>query len=283
MLVSVVIPNHNGEQFIAECIESVLGQTYKEIEIIVVDDHSTDRSVLEISKYAGRVTLLNSSQRGACFARNLGIQSAKGPLIALLDSDDIWMPTKLEKQVELIETKGLGLVYCNGEEFGPNVADRKIHRGKFQGDCYKDFELNPGVSIVELGCSTALIRRDLFEEVGLFDTNFQGAAEDWDMFRRICKVTKIDFVDEVLIQYRRHQHSISARDLSDFVKGNEMAIRKMISADQTMSLLRSRLCWAKLQQMILKTSLKQMRPILLFHSIINLVVGPSTRKRLSAS
>jgi glycosyltransferase involved in cell wall biosynthesis len=267
VLVSVVIPNHNGDKYIAECIESVLSQTYKDIEIIVVDDHSNDQSVEQISKYSGKLSLRHSSERGAAFARNLGIQSTQGTLIALLDSDDVWEPTKLEKQVELIESKNLGLVYCNGEEFGLSVTDRTIHNGKFQGDCYKDFELNPGVSIVELGCSTALIRKKLFNEVGFFDTNFRGAAEDWDMFRRICKVAKIGFVDEILIQYRRHENSISARDLSDFIKGNEMAVRKLIVADETMSVKRSRICWAKLQRMILKTSIKQFQPITFFRSI----------------
>ncbi len=283
MLVSVVIPNHNGEKYIAECIDSVLSQTYKEIEIIVVDDHSDDQSVEKISKYSGKLSLRHSSERGAAFARNLGIQSAQGTLIALLDSDDVWEPTKLEKQVALIESKNLGLVYCNGEEFGLSVTDRRIHNGKFQGDCYKDFELNPGVAIVELGCSTALIRKKLFKEVGFFDTNFLGAAEDWDMFRRICKVAKIGFVDEILVHYRRHERSISARDLSDFIKGNEMAVRKLIIADEKMSLKRSRICWAKLQRMILKTSIKQFEPIMFFSSIVKLIVGPRAKKQLFAS
>jgi len=282
MLVSVVIPNHNGGKFILECINSVLNQTHKDIEIVVVDDDSTDDSLSVISHFSDAIKVLNSNSRGASHARNLGISQARGQFIALLDSDDLWEPTKIQKQMALITTENLGLVYCHGIEFGVSNQQNRLHKAQYHGDCYKEFELNPGRSIIELGCSTALIRKELFYEAGLFDTSFQGAAEDWDLFRRICRITHVGYIDEALIMYRRHPESVSMRDLTDFIFGNELALRKLIFEDDSITRFRSRVCWARLQVMIFKSAVRQFRLLLALRSFLKIFLGPNFRDYFSA-
>ena len=101
MLVSVVIPNHNGEKYIAECIDSVLSQTYKEIEIIVVDDGSTDESLEVLNGYSKRVRIISSMNYGVNHARNLGLLGSHGDFVAFCDSDDWWEPEKIARQIHL--------------------------------------------------------------------------------------------------------------------------------------------------------------------------------------
>ena len=98
-LVSVVIPNFNNESYLAECLESVIAQSYKRIEIIVVDDGSTDSSIEILDKYQSKIRVIRSSHNGASAARNIGIEQSKGKFIAFMDSDDIWIIDKIEKQI----------------------------------------------------------------------------------------------------------------------------------------------------------------------------------------
>jgi len=111
-LVSVVIPNFNNEPYLAECLESVIAQSYKGIEIIVVDDGSTDRSIEILDKYQSKIRVIRSSHNGASVARNIGIEQSKGQFIAFMDSDDIWIIDKIEKQVLVLLNNDADLVYC---------------------------------------------------------------------------------------------------------------------------------------------------------------------------
>ncbi len=102
ILVSVVIPNHNGSKYLIKCIDSVIGQTYPYIEIIVVDDHSTDNSLEILKRYGEIIRMVVSEDFGASSARNAGMLSSRGGLIALLDCDDLWERDKISKQVDLL-------------------------------------------------------------------------------------------------------------------------------------------------------------------------------------
>src|SRR5579862_4587648 len=116
-LVSVVVPVWNSERFLKKTVESVLAQTYRRLELIVVDDGSTDRSpdiVKSIAAHDDRVRLFRTENRGAAAARNLGISQSRGPFVALLDNDDLWHPEKIARQVEVLRRSPpeVGLVYC---------------------------------------------------------------------------------------------------------------------------------------------------------------------------
>jgi glycosyltransferase involved in cell wall biosynthesis len=256
-LVSVVMPNRNGAKFLEEAIDSVLNQDYPRVQVIVIDDGSTDDSLTILKQYHSRITLIQTNSVGAAAARNAGIRVASGEYIALLDSDDVWNKTKLKLQIKEMETFNLDLVYCAGQEFTVDTnAFGLIHKPKFSGDCYSHFKKFPTRSIIELGCSTAVFRSSLLRSSGLFDETFKGSAEDWDFFRRYCKFAEVGFCNENLVRYRRHVGSITARPILDYYNGNKKAVLKMLAEDKKIALFERRLIWAKFQFISSKGFLK---------------------------
>ena len=250
-LVTVIIPCFNSDLFIQDCLESVLQQTYENIEIILVDDGSTDESLSKIEKYSTRITILKKVNGGAASARNLGIRNSNGSYIAFLDSDDVWYPEKIAKQMKLMTAKQLDLVYCGGESVGDIDLSIK-YTPEFSGDCYSKFLEFPTRAIVILGCSSAIIRKSILEYSGDFDTQFLGAAEDWDFFRRFCKFGKVGFVNESLVKYRLHDKNVSTRGVKDFYQGNYHAIIKMFTDDKTIGVLQRANILAKFEVIIIK-------------------------------
>ena len=234
---SVVIPNYNGQAYLADSITSVLNQLYKNFEVIVVDDGSIDGSLEIIKKFGNQITLIASSNSGASNARNLGIIAAQGEYIAFLDSDDIWLPNKLGNQMSLMLEESLDLVYCHGREFGSTQTDGVIHKAMYSGNCYEYFKKHPGTAIIDMGPSTAIVRKSIIEQTGLFDTRFKGLAEDWDFFRRYCKNSKVGYCDEVLVYRRNHGENLSNKSKLDFYRGNRRALYKMFCEDSDIGIV----------------------------------------------
>lgn len=255
-LVSIVIPNHNGALFLLEAITSAIEQDYPNTEIIVVDDGSTDNSLELLEVYKGKVEVIRAENFGAASARNLGIMAAKGDYIAFLDSDDVWERNKLSLQLELMEKTQLDLVYCDGKEFGGKGENRVLHKAVYSGDCYQYFKRFPTRAIIELGCSSSVIRRSLLYKSGLFDTGFSGPAEDWDFFRRYCKYAKVGFCDQVLIHYRKHASNVSARSLEEYYLGNRRALLKMFAEDSDLHVGKRRYIWVNFHFISAKSFLK---------------------------
>ena len=255
-LVSVIIPCFNSELFIQDCVESVLQQTYENIEIFLIDDGSTDESLSKIDQFSGKIMILKKENQGAASARNLGIRNSNGRYIAFLDSDDIWYPEKIEKQVQLMTEKHLDLVYCGGESFG-HIGLSTTYTPEFSGDCYIKFREFPTRAIIVLGCSTAMVRKSILEFSGDFDSEFSGAAEDWDFFRRFCKYGKVGFLDESLVKYRLHDRNVSTRGIKDFYRGNLKAILKMFTEDKTINIFERINIFAKFEVIILKFCLNK--------------------------
>lgn len=256
-LVSVIIPNYNGRDFIAACLDSVLRQNYKNVEIIVVDDGSTDDSLQILLSYQDRIQVISIEHQGASAARNIGISSAKGRFIALLDSDDIWERNKLDQQMEKMINGNYDLIYCSGREFYSNETSGVVLTAQYSGNCYKYFKQFPARAVIVLGCSSALMRASLLKKSGLFDVSFSGAAEDWDFFRRYCRNAKVGFVPEILVHYRRHDTSTSARPTLDWYLGNTKAILKMLNEDTKIGFFQKRFIWSKFQYSALKTFIKR--------------------------
>lgn len=255
-LVSVVIPNYNGELFLREALDSVIKQTYPYIEIIVVDDGSTDSSLKILSEYEEKIKLIKTRKFGASAARNRGIEAARGEYIALLDGDDIWSSNKLQLQIERLEALNLDLVYCSGQEFESDKSNGLVHQAVYSGDCYAYFKKFPTRGIVELGCSSAVFRASLIELSGLFDETFSGAAEDWDFFRRYSRHAKIGYCPEILVKYRRHPGSITARSVLAYYLGNKQAILKMFKDDSSIEFFERRVIWARFHYVSAKSFLK---------------------------
>ena len=206
--VSVIIPNYNYAGYVGAAIESVLLQTYPNIEIIVVNNGSTDNSLEILSKYSAKICLVNQENLGQSGARRTGLNKASGDYIAFLDADDTWDPHKIEKQLSLFTSK-VDLVYSGINLFSES-AQRVIgvELPSFRGSCCEAFIDHPGVSIVLSGESTCIFTRSLLNKVGSFDPDLNSAA-GWDFFRRCSKFSEFDFVPEALTNYRLHSSNMS--------------------------------------------------------------------------
>jgi len=215
-VVSVVIPAFNRSDYINESIDSVLSQDYPKVELIAVDDGSTDGTYEILLEYAeqGRLKLVTHPARenkGQSAALNLGLREASGEFIAILDSDDLFLPGKLSAQVEYLNSHpDVGLVYGMGE--GVDGSGRWIY------DIHSPDHVEPNdPNAVLLDCyfllpQNALVRRAVYDQVGGFEEDFR-AAQDHDMLVRIAENTRFGFIPIKVFQYRRHGDSISNNGL----------------------------------------------------------------------
>jgi glycosyltransferase involved in cell wall biosynthesis len=207
--VSVVLATYNYGRYLAGALDSALGQTLNDLEIIVVDDGSTDETKDVIVRYLGnpRVRYFGVNHSGQPAAKNIGIRLARAPLIAFLDADDLWLPTKLEKQVALfVADPCLGVVYSRRQlidEQGRQLHFPQPHlpRGQVLADMFRQNFI----------CfSSAVVRRDILDQVGMFDTNL-ALAIDYDLWLRVAQRFPFDYVDEPLVMYRTGHASLSRR------------------------------------------------------------------------
>ncbi len=208
MKVSVIIPNFNYARYLDAAIESVLSQSYRNIELIVVNNGSTDDSLKVLEKYGDKIRIVNQSNLGQSGARNSGLNNATGDFIAFLDADDFWEPTKLEKQLNLIN-ESTQLVYCGILPFNEGKSrEMDAILPKYKGQCMKYFLDLPAASVVLSGESTALFSRNLLNRVGVFNGRLNSAA-GWDFFRRCSRITEFDYINEALVHYRIHDKNMS--------------------------------------------------------------------------
>ena len=205
-LVSVIVPTYNRGWVIGEAVDSVLAQQYSNYELIVVDDGSTDDTAAVLNAYGSRVRLLRQKNKGVSAARNAGIRSAAGSLIAFLDSDDLWLPSKLSQQVLFFEEHPDALV-CQTEETwirnGVRVNPRKRHR-KPSGMIFE-----PSLELCLVSPSAVMMRRSLFDRVGLFDESLP-ACEDYDLWLRIsCRIPVHRIPAALIVKRGGHSDQLS--------------------------------------------------------------------------
>ena len=198
-LVSVVIPVFNGERFLREAVQSVLDQKYSPIEIIIVDDGSTDGTATVARSFGETVRYLDQENQGPAAARNRGIEHAQGSLIAFADADDLWPSEKLELQLPyLINDPAIEIVMGRIQQ----VRLSKTVNGKTQAEEFAE----PAFS-VNLG--SAIIRKSVFERVGLFDETMR-YSEDVDWFMRAREAgAAIVTIDAVTLLYRQHEENMT--------------------------------------------------------------------------
>ena len=209
-LVSVVIPNYNYGRFLESTLMAIEEQTYPSCEVIVVDDGSTDNSVDLVRNRFPKVKLVVQNNKGVNSARNAGIKFAQGDLIALCDADDLWLPTKLQKQVPLFSKLDTILVGSQVEQFVENSGDVVIIRAQSRGNLRRKYMRAPGTAWIPGPCSSAVFQKTVALNVGLFNEALRGSAEDWEFFARLSAEGDFDFVDEVLVKVRKHNDSRSA-------------------------------------------------------------------------
>lgn len=222
-LVSIITPAYNSEKFIADTIMSVLNQTYQNWEMIVVDDCSTDKTaeiVLSIQKEDNRIRYIkNGSNRGVAFSRNVALKSAKGKWIAFLDSDDVWHPEKLEKQIEFMNRNNYHFSYTNyceidehSKEMGMLISGPKvIDKNKMTAYCWP-------------GCLTVMYDA---EYVGLMQTVDIKINEEYALWIEIAKKTNCYLLDENLARYRKHSNSLTNKSYFSLIKWHYVMFRKL--------------------------------------------------------
>ena len=200
-LISCIVPVFNGERFLGAAIDSILAQTYSPLEVIVVDDGSTDRTANVIGSYGERVSCVRQANAGPGPARNAGIRTARGELLAFLDADDLWLPEKLARQHARFEARPeLDLCVTHLQNFWePEMAEEeRRHRGGRLA--------RPIAAYVS---PTILARRTAFDRVGPFDPAIEAG---WDLrwFTRARELTLcIEMLPEVLVHRRLHASNIS--------------------------------------------------------------------------
>jgi len=227
-LVSVVIPTFNRRKYICDAIDSVLNQSFRDFEIIVVDDGSTDGSgeVIE-QKYGDAVRYVYQQNQGRSAARNAAMQLARGRYIAFLDSDDAWKPEKLERQIRILESsEDVGFVHTFTEVINADGSANHIEterRMKLYRKAVKRGYTFLGMSqecIMFL--SSVMVRRSLVETVGPMDQEL-AAFEDWDWYLRMVRIAKIATLTQRLVSFRLHAGNTSTKE---FIEGRIKTCRK---------------------------------------------------------
>ncbi|MGI8469851.1 MAG: glycosyltransferase family 2 protein [Pyrinomonadaceae bacterium] len=233
-LVSVIIPNYNYAQYLREAIDSVLRQTYENIEIIVVDDGSKDESKEVLQSCGDKIETVFQQNLGVSAARNNGVRKSVGEFIALLDADDMWLPEKIERQIQkFTENSEIGLVHVGVEEFDDAGNILKTRLNGMAGEVSHELLLSKNAVILG-GGSGMMIPRKVFEEVEGFDLRLLTSA-DWDLFYRVSRSYKVGFVNEVLLRYRIHgsnMHGNVARMEREMLFGYEKAFSEKDTAVQ---------------------------------------------------
>ena len=222
-LVSIIIPTYNRADVIERALNSVISQTYKNFEVIIVDDGSKDNTEEVVNNFIKKLKnkfkiqyIRLPKNYGANFARNYGIKLSEGDLIAFLDSDDIWLPKKLELQVKKMSCskRNYGAVYTSFWRVYPNgakVLEPNVNKyKKLEGNILKVL-LGDGLAIT----STLVVKRLVLEEVGMFDESLR-RFQEWDLLIRISKRFEIGFVNQPLVISYVRKDSISTSTLMDF-------------------------------------------------------------------
>lgn len=205
--ISVVIPTYNAERTILETIESIQQQTFSGLEIIVINDGSTDKSLeLLQSIKDDRIRIFSYQNGGLPVARNRGISRARGEFIAFIDADDLWTADKLELQLAALQKKpkagvAYSWTYFKYEKEQYSYADEANH---FEGNVYTDLLVK---NFLHNG-SNPLIRRKAIESVGLFDPTLK-SAEDWDFYLRLAAKWEFALIPKTQIIYRQSSNSMS--------------------------------------------------------------------------
>jgi len=230
--VTVIIPTYNRDKVLGRAIQSVLAQSHQEFELLIVDDGSEDDTQQVVQQFSDPriVYLKHENNQGQCAAINTGIRAAKGDYVVFLDSDDEWLPTMIEKQVDIFQAhdSNLGLVYTLA---GTRRADGSVELAfdcQLRGNVYKEV-LTQGYLAPSI---TLMVRKPCFQKIGLFDTRFSCYQDD-DICFRLAKEYRVDLVPEILAVMNDDadlrlttNRLFCAQGWSDLIAKHEVEIRR---------------------------------------------------------
>lgn len=231
ILVSAIVPTYNRSYIVGEAIESILAQTYPNVETVVVDDGSTDDTAATLRRYGSKIRVISQSNAGPAAARNTGIRESRGEILTFLDSDDVWLPNFLERQVAALENAGPSVAcsLCNGWlEFADGRRETAFNYARLCPDSEEGLWLNPD----EIFASRFLqfnqmvaVRRSALDKVGMFDPQLR-YLEDWDLALRLALDRPWCFVRDPLVRWR--QRKIDS--LSQVKRQDEVLLRRTVVA-----------------------------------------------------
>ncbi len=207
-LISVIIPMYNTSQYISKTVESVLSQTYDNFEVIIVDDGSTDNGaqiVKLLMQRDSRIKYIFQSNQGVSAARNNAIEHSQGDFIAFLDSDDLWLPSKLEKQINRLVATGMEACYCGYQYFSEatkgEVFPKRYQEGKILLEVIKEK--------ISVWTSTVVVKKSVIMDNSIIFRSGLNWAEDMDFFYRLLYKCEFCCVKETLALYRQRPNSLS--------------------------------------------------------------------------
>lgn len=216
-----MIPSYSAAAFVREAVDSALAQTYKNFEVIVVDDGSTDNTKELLTPYikAGKIRYMYQRNGGLSAARNTGIKNAKGEYIALLDADDIFLPRKLEEQVAYLEAHpDCDISYCDLYHFWDEEPDALL---KLAYTYYSGDEVLPNlVKVNSIAPGTMVLRKSVFDRWGLFNESFRRSEDLEFLVRILSKGARIMFLDKILLKARSRRQG----NLQSFESQPEMKV-----------------------------------------------------------
>ncbi len=236
-LVSVIIPCYNAANWIGQAIDSVLNQTWQNIEIIVVDDGSTDDSLSVLDKYVGKnIEVITQENRGASSARNQGLNRAKGDYIQYLDADDLISVNKIKSQVKRLENQADSISSCQWGRFFDDSNKAKFLRQEIWKDLYpREWFITAWSNMEMMQPGVWLTPRTIVDKVGQWDESLS-LDDDGEYFTRvICAARKVLFVDEAKVYYRSGSPSSlsSAKKMNDCLSRLEVARRSIKKVIET--------------------------------------------------
>ncbi|MFA5145949.1 MAG: glycosyltransferase [Candidatus Omnitrophota bacterium] len=234
-LVSVIIPAYNCARYISEALDSVFYQTYRDFEVIVIDDGSTDGTIDILKKYAaehpGKMSCIYQKNSGPGKARNRGIKEARGEYVAFLDSDDIWLPEKLKAQLDFFKKEpSLALVHSDFMYFNNSGITKK---SEFSSTAKRNFSGSAFYPLVKenfIRTSTVVVKKIVLEVLGAFDEDFF-MSEDYDLWLRIAKVHDIGYVNDRIVNVRQHADHISRRDIRETYLWIDRVMEKLVKTN----------------------------------------------------
>jgi glycosyltransferase involved in cell wall biosynthesis len=230
--VSVIVPVYNHEKYIAECVESVLNQTYRDFEVVVVDDGSTDRTSEILKRFKDKIRYIWQVNKGGAAALNTAIKNSKGEYIAWVSSDDIFMPAKLEEQIRYFDSNpDVDLTYTDFYIIdGKGEIKQEICSPYYEDKRTFIYNLLIGNFI---NGSSVMFKRNCIDKVGYFDEEMKYHA-DGNMWFRMLKHFKFGHIPKLLLKYRWHESNLShhSKNMKRFLYLHYEKVFKIYSADE---------------------------------------------------
>ncbi len=230
--VSIIIAAYNSAEYIGETVSSVFAQTFTDYELIIVNDGSTDATEQALEPFRDRIIYLRQNNRGPAGARNTGLRQARGGYLALLDNDDLWEATYLEKMIAQLEGEpGTGLIYPNAVLFGAPRWEGKLFQEIYPSSQPVTFE-----KLLTRECNvfaSSLFRREIIQRFGMFDESLPKGVDDFDLWLRLAqRGVRFTFTTEPLVHYRKHHKALSM-DALTMQRGGLTIYQKVLAAPET--------------------------------------------------